>query len=317
MNPLLKIFAALLVLVAAALGVMAFNIATRPAPAPTPVAPAPVAQAPTTPTQPVQTYPVVLAAKALSAGAILASDALEIQQWPVALATGFSDIQSVQGKALRFDLAAGEPLTQAAIQQGLATYLNEGERAITIPVNEISGAAAQLKAGDLVDVFFTLKHDQEVNDTQARLLLAKIRVLAYGVQTLDTPTPPEDKRDAKASPRTAILAIPAQRVNELLVAVESGKLLLALRSPLDDTQPDPTLFAPRTPLLAERPGLDAAQQAQLKLPANIAYAGESLSEVAGSRTDLATSQPPHSTQARAGGRSIQIIRAGRSEHVPY
>lgn len=317
MNPLLKIFAIILVLLAAGLGFVALNIASRPAPKPEPVAPAPVAQAPATQTRAIQTYPVVVAAKGLQAGTVLEPDSLEVRQWPTALATGFVSIEPLQGKALRFGLGAGEPVTQTMIQQGLASYLNEGERAVSIPLNEISGSASQLKAGDYVDVFFMLKQGQEIGDSQARLLLAKIRVLAYGTQTLDAPIPPEDKQDAKAGPRIAILAIPTQQVNELLVAVESGKLLLAMRSPLDDTQPDPTLFPPRSAVLAERPGLDAEQRAKLELPANVAYAGESLSQVAGSQAGPGTSGSVHPAPATASGRSVQIIRAGRSEHVPY
>src|SRR3546814_10697731 len=95
------------------------------------------------------------------------------------------------------------------LARGLATYLHEGERAVTIPVDESAGASQQVTHGDMVDVFFTLSQNSEVTDTQTRLLLPRVRVLAYGNESVDGPLVAPDKTGRRAAaPPTAVLAVP-------------------------------------------------------------------------------------------------------------
>ncbi len=329
MNPVLKFVAALLVLVAVVLGVVAYKIASKPPPP----APAPLAAAQTAPAEkPQVTYPVLVAAKNIAAGVALTPDDFQIAQWPVSPTRGFSSSEGLAGKYLRFDVAAGEPLTQGMLMQGIATYLNEGERAVSIPVDEVSGASNRVQPGDKVDVFFTMNReggggsqDSEVSNTQSRLLLPQIRVLAYGAQSLDGPPPDSGRdannrnasRDAKAS--NAMLAVPLEHVNELLLATRSGKLQLALRSPKDDSLPDAALFPTRAPLLQARKDLTPDQRAQLAQADNRAYAGDSLTAVSGSGEASTAKKPAPRTTSRAPARprSIEVIRGGKAQTVPY
>ncbi len=82
-------------------------------------------------------------------------------------------------------------------------------------------------------------------------------VLAYGARSVDGALQAEDKSakggGAAAAARNAVLAVPVERVNELLLASRSGKLLMALRANGDEALPDPALFAARAPALPARP----------------------------------------------------------------
>jgi pilus assembly protein CpaB len=184
--------------------------------------------------------------------------------------------------------------------------------------------------GDKVDVFFTMNREsgsgaeKEISDTQSRLLLPQVRVLAYGINSLDGPPPSAGKddannrgssRDAKAS--NAMLAIPLESVNELLLATRSGKLQLALRSPKDEALPDIALFPKRAPLLQGRKDLTSEQRAQLAQAENRAYAGDSLTELSGSEATAEKKPAPRTSGAPARPRAIEVIRGGKSQMVPY
>lgn len=326
MNPILKTVAVLLILLAAVLGIIAFQIARSPAPEIAAATPAPVVSVNEAPAKQ-QTYAVVIAAKALVAGSALTAEGLQTAHWPVLPANGFTDNQLLLGEVLRVDVPAGDPITRGMLAQGLAAHLNDGERAVSIAIDEVAGAVNRIEPGDMVDVFFTLAKDGEIANTQARLLLSRTRVLAYGAQSVDGPvsgaaSADDNKRQntPAALPRTAILAVPLARVNELLLATRSGKLQLALRAPNDIALPDTALFAPRDPVLKGRAGLKAEQQQQLQQPDNIAYAGESLSEVAASSSEAegkASAKPAQSAGSRNQGRSIEVIRGSQSERVRY
>lgn len=321
MNPVLKTVAVLLILLAAVLGIIAFQIARSPAAEVAPPVAAPVVSVNEAPAQQ-KTQAVIVAAKALVAGNALTADALQTVQWPLLPANGFSNNQLLIGEVLRVDVPAGDPITRGMLAQGLATHLNEGERAISIAIDEVAGAVNRIEPGDMVDVFFTMDKDREIDNTQARLLLSRTRVLAYGAQSVDGPeagASDDNKRQntQATAPRTAMLAVPLAHVNELLLATRNGKLQLALRAPSDMALPDTALFAPRDPVLKGRAGLKPEQQQLLQQPDNLAYAGESLSEVAAPSGGNATAKPAQSAGSRSQGRSVEVIRGSQSERVRY
>src|SRR5690606_29202591 len=179
-----KILAAVLLAAGVILAALAYYLARQPAPAPaTPQATA--APAPEQPAAPRATYPVVLAAKDIQAGTRLDIGMLKVQQWPIPLAHGYAKPEELAGQVARLDIAGGEPITNQSLAQGLAQQLRDGERAVAVPVDEIVGAGNRITPGDLVDVFFALEKDNEVKGSQVRLLQSRVRVLAYGAQSID------------------------------------------------------------------------------------------------------------------------------------
>ncbi|MBP6020562.1 MAG: Flp pilus assembly protein CpaB [Burkholderiaceae bacterium] len=326
MNPILKISAALLMLIAVGLAFLAFFIAKQPAPAPAPVASSvaePVVQQ-AMPAPPQTMYTVMVAAENLAAGSVLTAASLTAVQWPMQPANTYIESQDLLGQTLRLDVPLNEPITQHMLAQGLAKHLNSGERAVSVAIDELSGAMQHVSPGDVVDVFFSAKKDSEVADTQARLLLPQARVLAYGAASVDGPIggttgtdQTKGKSGAAASPaRHAMLAVPLAKVNELLLASRHGSVQLVLRSPEDLANPDMTLFQSRDTVLKAKAGLNSEERQQLHEPENLAYAGDSLAEFTASPSEnsAATASAP---RQGGGGRSLEVIRAGRSERVPY
>ncbi|MGE8547539.1 Flp pilus assembly protein CpaB [Alcaligenes sp. Marseille-Q7550] len=316
MSGIMKGAAVVLLLIAAVLVGLAVYLGIKPKPAP--VAPA---TAGTAESHRQSLQSVVLVKRSLKAGDTLTADALELAQWPAAPSQSYQDMQPLVGKTLRFDLEAGQPVLSSFIAKSLASYLEDGERAVTIPVDAISGASNRVEPGDLVDVFFTFNSGNEVSDTQARLLMPRVRVLSYGKSSLAGPEASESsaaRQDGQA--RNAMLAVPLASVNELLLASRSGSLQLVLRAPSDGSLPDPGLFPEFAALIPARAGLAPEQREALALPDNRAMAGLGLREFSASNEKLGEAKTPVAaprTDGMAQPRRAEVIRGGRVEVIQY
>lgn len=315
MTGVTKILAAVLMVAGIMLAIFAYYLARRPAPPPRP---APATHVAAEPAAPSAQHPVVLAAKNIPAGTRIGADMLKVEQWPVDLDRGYARPADLVGEVARLDIAAGEPVTKLVLAQGIARQLREGERAVAVPVDEIVGAGNHIAPGDLVDVFFALEKNQEVQGSQVRLLQSRVRVLAYGADSIDGPAAASEKpvhRSGVPAPaRSALLAVPVDHVNELLLASRSGRLQLALRAPGDETLPDRALFVARKPVMPPRPDLTSEQHQALDEAVNRAYAGDSLAQLAGSTPEPVKRS---SAVARGEGRTIEILRGGSAQRVAY
>lgn len=315
MNTATKLFAILLFLLAVILGIFAVLLARQPAPAPAPVVAQPAADTATAPTTPpVPTVSVVVAARPVAAGQVIGADDLRLADWGAMPGGGFGQTAEVLGQVTRFELRENEAITQHDLASGLALRLSEGERAVAIAVDPVLGVAHQIQPGDWVDVFFTLPRlGADVQRHQARLLLSRVRVLAYGDRSVDGETASDGRGSASAA--TAVLAVPLDAVNDLLLARGSGALQLALRSPLDAAVPAVALFPPNVPVLTGRAGLSATEREQLSLPENQAYAGLDLPGLAG---PLPTPPaPPRRAAPRGAAGTIEVIRGSSTQQEAF
>lgn len=316
MSGLSKFVAGMLLAAGLVLAFIAWRLAS--APAPVAPAPAPAPQA-AQPAAPVKFHPVVVAREPMPAGTrIDAAKMLAVAQWQAALSGGYETVAPLEGAVTKVDVAAGDPILPSLLAQGLARHLKPGERAVAIAVDDVVGGGNRIAPGDWVDVFFMIDKGQEVPGAQARLLQAQVRVLAYGRASVDGP---EEKTagqpGASGQPaKTAMLAVPVEQVNELMLASRAGRLQLALRPVGDENVPDAELFVPRGAVLAARTDLTPAQREALKQPPNRAFAGESLVQLDGT---TAVARPPAAAarSAPGGGRTVEILRGDKSERVRY
>lgn len=341
MQKITRVAALLLVAIAVVLAIVAFGLGRRAArPAETSVA---VSQGTVGDFASRQAgVPVVVAGTALAQGVPIARASLRVVSRPQRPGGGYGDADAVAGSVPLVDIPAGSPLAAGLLARGLATALKPGERALAVPVDEQAGAGNRIVPGDYVDVFLSLKSsspstfDKAAADgTQTRLLLSRLRVLAYGMQ--DLPPRPQaasaaatgdgaDQRtDSKGSrltsppregpppvPRTAVLAVPVGEADRLLLGVQNGKLSLAVRPAIDNGQPDDALFPPLRAVLSGRTDLTAEQRQLLGLPENRAYAGIGGATLAG--RDQPASRP--GVLRRAGApQGLEIIR-GASGNGP-
>ncbi|MGF6349181.1 Flp pilus assembly protein CpaB [Variovorax sp. W2I14] len=327
---LTKIVAAILVLLAIALGGYAWML-SRKAPVPPPAA----AGAAVAPAKAQQTlvYPVVVAAKPLPAGLAIPADALRVEQLTINPVGAFQDVNVAAGRVPVLDLAEGTPVMENQLVSGLALRIAEGERAVAVKADEVMGVGNKLQPGDYVDVFLTLKSDgKDVDRSQARLLLSRKRVLAFGNASVDgLPSKSADKaaqQAQRAEPaRTAVLAVPVDEVNRLTIGDASGKLLLALRNPTDLSEPDPKLFAelptalqPTPPKAGEprRAPLEGLDRAQAGLTAADLVTGGKGPAIRPQVTEVrAPSGAPRTAGPARTGLQVEVIRGERSETVNY
>ena len=340
-----RIAALLLMAVAVVLAVLAFSIGRRAA---TPVA----ADASAThglgfAPEPA-TVPVVVAATALPAGTPLTVSSLKLINRAQRPVDGYGDVDAVVGGVPLIDIPAGTAVTSKVLARGLSMALKPGERAVAVPVDEQAGAGNRIVPGDYVDVFVSLKappatsyqpaaHEVVTDTSQTRLLLSRLRVLAYGsddlpsspAKTLAAPiagdgkprpsgdgdarpvaTTAPNQSSPKDIPHTAVLAVPVGEASQLLLGVQNGKLSLGVRQPTDEGQPDDALFPQPRPVLAARSDLTAEQRQQLRQPENQAYAGIDGSGLAGH--DPAARSFVRAVRSSSSP-SIQIIRGASDD----
>ncbi|WP_071334384.1 Flp pilus assembly protein CpaB [Burkholderia contaminans] len=298
-NNLTKIIAGLLIAIAVLLGVYAWVLGRKPADV-TPVAS----------TIATQSVPVVVTTRALPAGQPIPADALKVQQSTAAPQGAFADPLQLVGRVPAADIPAQAAIVASALSSGLAEQIAPGERAVSIKVDETNAVGNRVRPGNYVDVFVNLKRDgtgvaiggtstAEIVNTQARLLMSKIRVLSFGDATTDR----DSSNGSVVGMRTAVLAVPTAQVDALTLAEQSGRLVLALRNPRDDDVAAQTV---------------AVRVSDDKSPSALAATGVVLGELSKSATAPAPRAAPARVVTRhSSGGGIEVIRGGRTEMVAY
>ncbi|RDU97480.1 Flp pilus assembly protein CpaB [Trinickia dinghuensis] len=297
-----KMAAVALIAAALLLGFYALVLSRRPAPV------APVAKA----VVPAASFPVVVATHLLPAGAAIASGDLRVVMLPVRPSGAFSDTSLVARRVPLSDIGANVPVLEAQLSSGFAEQVAPGERAVAIHVDDASAVGNRVRPGNFVDVFFTLKRDAggigpnaEITRSQTRLLLSRVRVLAFGGTASGAGNPSQFGVGA----RTAVLAVPIADVDRLALADSAGHVLLALRNPRDEDVIDPNeRTAPQRAVRASVGTTNGvAETASMQ-----AAAGISLRELSGGVEPARAPARVHVERAYAGP-SIEVIRGGRAQ----
>jgi len=330
---LTKIIAAVLVLLALALGGYAWWLSHRPT--------LPVLASSGTLAQPaVATFPVTVTTQGVTAGQPLTAAMLQVAQLPINPSGALHDVASATGRIPVADIGVGTPLLESQLVSGLALRLAVGERAVAVKADEVMGVGGRVRPGDFVDVFFVLKTDgREIDRGQSRLLLARQRVLAFGAESVDGPPVTAENTDGRtgAQParveaaRTVVLAVSVQDVARLTLGEASGRLVLALRHPSDTTLPDESLFAvlpsslqplPVKPGTPPRGPLATIDQAQAGLnTVDLASGGtrttlSGMKPVAVSAVGSSTRRAPNAPRL-AVGTDVEVIRGDKREILSY
>jgi pilus assembly protein CpaB len=321
-----RILAIFLIVVAVLLGIFAWSISRRPPP---PVVP--VVQGQTG-------FAVVVAARDLPAGKPIEADALSLRMEPSRAANQFADSNGLAGRVPLIPIAANTAISDTSLSTGLADAIAPGERAVAVRVDEGNAVGNRVRPGNFVDVFFMLKRDTaggqsadaEVDATQARLLLSKVRVLSFGDATLPGTS---DATDAAATAangsrgaaaRTAVLSVRTADIDALTLAEGAGRLVLALRNPSDTEVAEPLAMAPllasiRMPKYGTA---DASTDGAARAAAGVSL--EALSGAQKTRPVRPPAMPPLPTmpaartpQVRAASNDLELIRGARREKVAY
>ncbi len=187
------------------------------------------------------------------------------------------DLKLVEDRVLLFPANANEPVasnklsTQGGVE-GLASTIEPGKRAVSVPITDSSGAGGLIQPRSHVDVLFT--RTGSMNEAVTTVVLENVVVLAIGRTTevgtvSGTPGQPATTASSTAT-RAATLLVTPDQAAKVEFARQQGKISLALRNPLDTaTTPDsdtPVITAadvkvgigPRRPPPGPRPNLNDA-----------------------------------------------------------
>ena len=143
-------------------------------------------------------------------------------------------ISDVLDRAVITPVAASELVLERKLAahgsgDGLTALIEPGMRAVSVQVNEISGVAGFIQPGTRVDVLFTRVFSN--GDAATTTILQNVKVIAYGRQLEPGARP--DPREA-SRPTAATLLVTQEQGEKLALAVQRGRIQLALRNPLDE-----------------------------------------------------------------------------------
>jgi pilus assembly protein CpaB len=303
MHNVSRIAAILLVVIATVLALAAFSMGRR-APSEEVAKTEPAPRLSVLP--PVANAHVLVAAQKLPSGQAIRAESLRVAELSAQPDGSYAQPEQLIGQVPRVDIPEGSIITTSLLSNQIAMQLHAGERALAVPVDEITGIGSRVMPGDYVDVVLTLKTSETQNGvtlakdrSQSRLLASRLRVLAYGARDLpatgskqNAATNSAHPDQPEAPPRMAVLAVPLDDIDALVLGAQSGKLSLALRHPGDEGVPNDVLFPAPSPVLSPRGDLTAAQRTWLDTPENRAYAGvDDMGLVGKSKSLLADRRP--------------------------
>ena len=185
------------------------------------------------------TVPVAVAARALPVGTLLTKDDVKVATWPAAnpVAGAFASPDAVVGRGVVAPLEPNDPITEVKLAPreagaGLPPTIAVGMRALSISVNEVVGVAGFVVPGTHVDLLVTATRE---SDMMTRAVVSNLLVMAAGTRYDQGQT-----RDGKPIPTTVVtLAVTPEDAERVALAVSAGRIVLALRNPLD-TEPTKT-----------------------------------------------------------------------------
>jgi pilus assembly protein CpaB len=183
---------------------------------------------------------LVIATADMSIGSIVTPTQVKAVSWPSDLVPpkALANLSDVEGRVLNESVSKGEPILMTKLapkgtSAGLAAMLQEGKRALSVRVDDVSGVAGFVHPGDHVDVLMDLAMPGAKDEHFSKTILQNVVVLSAG-QTW------EQVRDEKPKVvNTVTLVLTTEEAEVLNLASNQGKIRLTLRN-RNDVGPVPT-----------------------------------------------------------------------------
>ena len=186
---------------------------------------------------------VVVLVRDVPPNVALTADDVTLEKLRTAPAGSLTAIDQAVGRTPWRSLSAGTWLDAQSFEMGgpLARMIRPDERALAVMIDEVSAAGGQLTPGDYVDILLFLRQDGGNPQQSAQVVLPAVRVLSVGAElglTRDgkLASQPKNAEESlkleqnRANSRSAVLAVPEQLLNQLMLATQAGTLRLAVRS---------------------------------------------------------------------------------------
>jgi pilus assembly protein CpaB len=196
----------------------------------------------------------VVATHPIAVGTLVTKDDVKLVAWPAAsqVPGSFTEVDKAVNRGVIVAISENEPLTEGKLAPigagaGLPPTITEGMRAISVKVNEVVGVAGFVIPGTRVDVLVTVRTPDKTNSSESRTVLSNVQVLTAGTRYDQE----RATKDGKPIPTTVVtLLLTPDDAEKLTLASEEGRIMLALRNPLDK-EPTKTKGARMSALLGE------------------------------------------------------------------
>ena len=164
------------------------------------------------------------------------------------------DAKLATGRVLLVPLNLNEPVLAAKLSQptsveGVASVIEQGYRAVSVSITEVSGVAGLIQPGSKVDVLFT--RPGSMAEATTSTILQNVKVLSAG-RILQAGQVADPK--APKSPVVTLVLRP-EEIQKLELAKNEGKISLSLRNPLDnsaDASAEPMTTEVLDPMISAR-----------------------------------------------------------------
>jgi len=213
---------------------------------------------------------VVVAAINIDLGTPLTPQMLKLADWPRGSvpAGAADDIKTLDARVVKTSLLQGEPVLESKLAPlgatgGLSAVIAEGNRAMTVRVNDVVGVAGFALPGNYVDIVVNTEDEsvkaENVNKSISKIVLEHIMVLAVAQEQNRDETKP------KVVNAVTLEVTPAQ-AEKLDLARSVGTLSLVLRNQVDKSVVTTEGSTKKNLLnrVDEQPVMAAAQQPVVK-----------------------------------------------------
>lgn len=180
---------------------------------------------------------VVVAAIDIDLGTPLTPQMLKVADWPKgSLPTGATeDIKKLDTRVVKTSLLRGEPVLESKLAPigstgGLSAVIGQGNRAITVRVNDVVGVAGFALPGNYVDIVVNTDDEsikaENTNRSISKIVLEHILVLAVAQE--------QNRDEMKPKVVNAVtLEVTPDQAEKLDLARSVGSLSLVLRNQID------------------------------------------------------------------------------------
>jgi pilus assembly protein CpaB len=181
-----------------------------------------------------ETLPIAVAIIDLPWGKVLDKESIKMEPYLTSsLPQGyFSDPNSLVGRVIIFPVKAKEPILESRLASidtktgGVSAVISPNNRAMAVKVDKVIGVSGFIFPGNRVDVLVTIT-PAGGSLPMTKTVLENINVLAAGTEL-------QEKEKGKPVPVDVItLEVTPEEAEKLAFAASEGRLLLALRNPVD------------------------------------------------------------------------------------
>lgn len=276
------------------------------------------------------TASVVVAARPVSAGTRLTKTELKVEEWPQETVplNAYNYTNNLIGRITNADIATSEPvLPDKLIDKDTKTLsIQDGFRAMTIPVTNLTGVGGFITPGARVDLLTVVPKSAEVGDKSvemmSKILMQNIKVLAVSGSP-GASVGGRGKRGKNAPESTITVAVPAEEAVKLALAFNngSGNIQVVLRGFQDASSID-KVNIDTAELIT---GQVAVEEEEISMPdvdlppppSQTSYDSGNNIDLNSILSDVDGLPPPSPPTARTRTHSIEIIQANSRQEVSF